>query len=66
MKILSTRGLGNFQQLDRATKGQKRSQAAQMTATTEALIKAQSTLSPNLSDASHNKDIRRHIMDYIL
>jgi hypothetical protein len=66
MKIPSIRGLGNFQQMDRATKQQKRSQAAQVTAITEALIKAQSTLSPNLSDASHNRDIRRHIMDYVL
>ncbi len=66
MKIPSTRDLTSFRQLDRAAKEQKRSQSAQMTIIAEALIKSQSTLTPNLSDASHNRDCRRHIIDFLL
>lgn len=67
MKIPSTKGLyPNFQQLDRAAREKKRGKAALAAAILEALAKSQSTLNPNLSDASHNRDIRRHITDYII
>jgi hypothetical protein len=66
MKIPSTRGLGNLQQLDRAAREQFHSSDAQLLRFTEALIKSQSTISRRLLNISHNKDIRRQIIDFMI
>jgi len=66
MKIPSTRGLGNLQQLDRAAREQFHSSDTQLLRFTEALIKSQSTISRRLLNISHNKDIHRQIIDFMI
>jgi hypothetical protein len=66
MKIPTTRGLGNLQQLDRAAREQNHRADAQLIRFTEVLIKSQSAITQNLSNIGHHKDIRRQIIDFMI
>jgi hypothetical protein len=66
MKIPSTKGLGNLQQLDRAAREQLHERKDQIGIFAEALIKSQSILNPNFSNACKNKDINRRSIDFMI
>jgi hypothetical protein len=66
MRIPSTRGLGNLQQLDRAVREQSHGNASPMLENVEMLIKSQDLINPNLSNADHNRYVRRHTIDFLI